>query len=67
MSTSYILQDRDASARRRMRIEELIRETEISENPIEIDREFVIGSGGSGTVFLANYDGVNAACKVQRC
>lgn len=54
----------DPSIRRRKRVEDLIQETGISENLIEIDKEIVIGSGGSSTVFLANYDGVNAACKV---
>lgn len=54
----------DPSLRRRKRVEDLIRETEIDESSIEIDKDIVIGAGGSSTVFLANYDGVNAACKV---
>eukprot|EP00903_Cladosiphon_okamuranus_P017718 g16313.t2 len=58
------LADQEASLRRSRRVEELIKETEISENSIEIDRQFVLGSGGSSTVFFGNYDGVNAACKV---
>lgn len=54
----------EPSLRRRKRVEDLIKETEIGEAEIEIARDIVIGSGGSSTVFLANYDGVNAACKV---
>jgi len=61
----FACQAEDASLRRKRRIEALKKEIEISEASIEIDRELVIGSGGSGEVFLANYDGINAACKVQ--
>ncbi|CAN0387926.1 unnamed protein product [Pylaiella littoralis] len=54
----------DPSLRRRKRVEDLIEETEIDKDSIEIDKDIQIGSGGSSTVYLADYGGVNAACKV---
>ncbi|CAB1101438.1 unnamed protein product [Ectocarpus sp. CCAP 1310/34] len=55
---------KDVRLRRQQRLERLIEEEEIPQGAIEIDGDLVIGSGGAGEVYMANYDGFNAAAKV---
>ncbi|CBJ28490.1 Amino acid-binding ACT/ Hypothetical leucine rich repeat kinase [Ectocarpus siliculosus] len=54
----------DKRLRRQQHLERLIEEEEIPQGSIEIVRDLVIGSGGAGEVYMANYDGFNAAAKV---
>ncbi|CAM9185909.1 unnamed protein product, partial [Ectocarpus sp. 8 AP-2014] len=54
----------DECLRRQQHLERLIKEEEIPQGSIEINRDLVIGSGGAGEVYMANYDGFNAAAKV---
>ncbi|CAM9225162.1 unnamed protein product [Ectocarpus sp. 6 AP-2014] len=54
----------DERLRRQQHLERLIEEEEIPQGSIEIVRDLVLGSGGAGEVYMANYDGFNAAAKV---
>lgn len=54
----------DPAVRRQKRAEDLMRDEAIPEGDIEINLDLVIGSGGAGKVYMANYAGVNAAAKV---
>lgn len=57
-------QSQDLAAKRRQRIEDLIRDEAIPESVLEINLDLVIGSGGAGKVYMANLAGANAAAKV---